>query len=68
MLQVMEKPLRITLELEPDGEPIVGSLHADESPEHSFYGWLEFAAAIECACLEANAKRRDRPASEAQSS
>ena len=64
----MEKPLRITLELEPDGEPIAGRLHADECPEHSFHGWLQFAAAIECACEEANAQPRPSPAGEAQSS
>ena len=51
---MVEKPLRITLELEPDGEPIAGRLHADERPEHSFYGWLQFAAALECACEEAS--------------
>ena len=65
----VEKPLRITLELEPHSEPIAGRLHADERPEHAFYGWLEFAAAIECACNEASATQpQESPASEAQSS
>ena len=54
----METPLRITLELEPDGEPIAGRLHADECPEHSFYGWLEFAAAIEAAREEGRVSPR----------
>ena len=63
----MDTPLRITLELEPDGEPIAGRLYADECPEHSFYGWLEFAAAIECACEEANAPPREPSAGETHS-
>ena len=63
----MQQPLRITLELAPDGEPIAGRLYADECAEHSFYGWLEFAAALECACEEASAQPRQSPASEAQS-
>ena len=66
MLQMVEKPLRITLELEPDGEPIAGRLYADERPEHSFYGWLEFAAALECACEEASGRPEKNPAREAQ--
>ncbi len=48
----MEELLRITLELEPGAEPIAGRLYADMRPDHFFHGWLEFAAAIECACKE----------------
>ena len=65
-VRIVAKPLRITLELEPDGEPIAGRLHADERPEHSFYGWLEFAAALEAACEEAIAQPRESAASAAQ--
>ncbi len=48
----VERPLRITLELEPGAEPIAGRLYADDRPRRSFYGWLEFAAAIESAYKE----------------
>ena len=63
---MVEQPLRITLELEPDGEPIAGRLYGDECPEHRFYGWLEFAAALECACEKASAQPREPPPSEPQ--
>ncbi len=57
MLVVVDKPLRITLELKPGAEPIAGCLHADDCPQRSFHGWLEFAAAIESASKEAIIQR-----------
>ncbi len=57
MLLLVEKPLRITLELEPGAEPIAGRLYAEECPQHRFHGWLEFGAAIELACKEASIER-----------
>ncbi len=55
MLLGVEETLRITLELEPAADPIAGRLYAHERPEHSFFGWLEFAAALEAACEEGSA-------------
>ncbi len=55
MLPGVEETLRITLELEPAADPIAGRLYAHERPEHSFFGWLEFAAALEAACKEGSA-------------
>lgn len=52
MLLRVQEPLRITLELEPGSDPIPGRLYAHTRPAHRFYGWLEFAAAIEAACNE----------------
>ena len=53
----MQESLRITLELElePGADPIAGRLYAHERRERSFYGWLQFAAALEAACKEGNA-------------
>ncbi len=55
MLLRVQQPLRITLELEPGADPIAGRLYAHEAREHRFYGWLEFAAALEAACKEGSA-------------
>lgn len=51
----MQESLRITLELDPGADPIAGRLYAHERREHLFYGWLEFAAALEAACKEGSA-------------
>ena len=51
---VME-PLRITLELEPGADPIAGRLYAHDLEGRRFYGWLEFAAALDAACSEGSA-------------
>ena len=55
MLLTVEKPLRITLKLESGGDPIAGRLYANERRERRFYGWLQFAAALEAACKEGSA-------------
>jgi hypothetical protein len=39
-------PIAIRLLVEPDSEPIEGSLTADDGPAIAFRGWLELAAAI----------------------
>ncbi len=62
MLIMVEKSLRITLELEPGAEPIAGCLYADERTQHPFHGWLQFAAAIESACREGSTKQTGRGA------
>lgn len=56
----MHEPLRITLELEPGADPIVGRLYAHDHAKHCFYGWLEFAAAIEAACEPERAEPTER--------
>jgi hypothetical protein len=38
--------LRLLLELEPDSDPIRGSLEDQRGQRATFYGWMEFAAAV----------------------
>jgi hypothetical protein len=40
---------RITVDLEPEGPPIQGSLRSGSEPSHRFTGWIGLLAALETA-------------------
>lgn len=46
--------LRLTLELEPDADPIAGVIRDDTGSSHPFVGWLGLAVALQ-ECFEAAA-------------
>lgn len=41
------KMLRLSLEVEPDSEPIKGSLAPEHGQRRTFQGWMELAAALQ---------------------
>ncbi len=40
------KTLRLSLEVEPDSEPIKGSLTPEQGQRRAFQGWMELAATL----------------------
>jgi hypothetical protein len=57
------RQIRVVLDIEPDGEPIRGSLSAVDHDSRPFFGWLELVGAVEAARRPAagdGAKRQSR--------
>jgi hypothetical protein len=50
--------VRVVLDLDPNSEPIRGSLSATDQDSRPFFGWLELAGAVEAARAEAAVDRR----------
>jgi hypothetical protein len=43
------RPVRVVLDIDPDGEPIRGFLSALDQDHRPFFGWLELVGAVEAA-------------------
>jgi hypothetical protein len=43
------RPVRVVLDIDPDGEPIRGFLSALDQDQRPFFGWLELVGAVEAA-------------------
>lgn len=54
----MTSARRVTVEVDPDGEPIAGRVQNDREPSRPFTGWLELLAALEAA-LRPNESQED---------
>src|SRR5262245_65452248 len=55
-------PLRLTLELRPDGAGIAGSLCDELGSQHPFTGWLGLLTLLEAARLRSQVRRAGQPA------
>jgi hypothetical protein len=52
--------VRVVLDLDPNSEPIRGSLSASDQDSRPFFGWLELASAVEAARAAAHVGQRGR--------
>jgi len=57
----MDRPvLRLTLDIDPMAEPLVGTLHVGSGPAQDFTGWTQLGHAVEGAIQAARHRAADR--------